>query len=947
MPGAPRPAARSTLCPVMVGRDQELEALERSWRSAGQLVVVHGAAGIGKSRLVRELATRVTGSGGVVLTGRCSPAAGDVPLRPLREALLAGDRRGLRPSEALQAFLPALGTVVPAWAGTDDPGADRGAVMLAEGLLRLIAAWATAAERATVLVIEDLHWSDPETLEVVEYLAHNLAGQPAMVVATVRDGEGGPGSDLVSALEARRAAVSIQAGPLDQSQTVAMLRACLGVQDVPDDVLDAVVARSDGIPFFVEELLASALGSPSAPGSPSGRGVPVSIGAALEGRLASLAESTAQLVRYAAVLGRQFDWRVVADALRYPPEDAAGALRQAIGAQLVDHVGETYRFRHALTVEAVQDSLLSEERQAIGAGLLRSLEALHPGLEGERCQLAASLAEGAGDVGRAADLWLDAARRALAEGSLTSAEALALRARPRRPIEADRLLLSTWAMAGQPLRALEVGERILRSGADPSVQTEVRFDLVDALIDAGRWDDARRHLACLRGGSSPSHVTRRAIGESEVALAGNDREAAMAFARAALADAQAAGLPDLTCRALWLIGRVERGRDTAQASRAFEEAYAYATRHGLAVSRARSLLELGTIDMFETLATGRLEEARRAASVAGALSTAAMIDLHLAGTYSARGETAATLEAAVRCEEASRRFGLSSLPMSLALQGVAHGISGDRAAMERAVAAMHEAEGDHDTARMIVLANGVALDHLGNGRLLEAVSAMDAAMELLGTVVGGPYDFPGRWALMRTVANAGGEAARERCRSLELDTAMSRATLQAADAVALGREGGDATPLFSGAYESLARFDGGFLRSLAGLLVAPCAHRDGWGEPAAWLREALATFDGLGLATFAGQSRLALRAMGEAAPRRPRSDRAGVPRPLAAQGVTAREAEVMAHVVAGRSNRDIAARLHLSVRTVEKHVERLLVKTGASRTELGALAEATGLRPAE
>ena len=116
-----------------------------------------------------------------------------------------------------------------------------------------------------------------------------------------------------------------------------------------------------------------------------------------------------------------------------------------------------------------------------------------------------------------------------------------------------------------------------------------------------------------------------------MALARNDRNAAMAFARAALADAQAAGLAEVTCRALWLIGRVERGRDTAAASRGL--------RGGLRVRHAprpgglpaRSLLELGTIDMFETLATGRLEEARREALAAGALSTAAMVDLHLAG----------------------------------------------------------------------------------------------------------------------------------------------------------------------------------------------------------------------------------------------------------------------------------------------------------------------------
>jgi hypothetical protein len=96
---------------------------------------------------------------------------------------------------------------------------------------------------------------------------------------------------------------------------------------------------------------------------------------------------------------------------------------------------------------------------------------------------------------RAADLWLEAARRALREGSLGSAEALALRAQGARPLETDRVLLSMWTIAGQPLRALEVGHRVLSAGnIDPAVRTEVLFELVDAMITAGCWDGAENYL---------------------------------------------------------------------------------------------------------------------------------------------------------------------------------------------------------------------------------------------------------------------------------------------------------------------------------------------------------------------------------------------------------------------------------------------------------------------
>jgi DNA-binding CsgD family transcriptional regulator/tetratricopeptide (TPR) repeat protein len=943
MSGPPRSGTGAVSCPVIVGRDLELAALEAAWRSAGQILVIRGAAGIGKSRLVREFASQVRESGAIVLTGRCSPGSVDVPLRPLREALLAADRSGLRPSGDLGPFLPALGGLVPDWAASAAPGADRMAMVLAEGLLRLMAEWSTTSQVATVLVVEDLHWSDVETLKVVEYLADNLAGQPVLVVATVRDDEAGPGASLVHVLEARRAVATLGVHALDASKSEAMVRECLGTEAAPSHLLAAVVARSDGIPFFIEELLASALSDPT------GGAVPTSIGAALEARVASLPDDAAQLIRYAAVLGRQFDWHVVAGALRFPPETAIVALRQATGAQLIDAAGGVYRFRHALTVDAVQGALLPEERRVISAKLSEALEMLHPELSGWLCQAAANLAEGAGEEEHAAELWLEAARRALVEGSLASAEALATRASDRRPVGADRALLSIWALAGQPLKALEAGQRILASGVDPSLATEVRFDLVDAMIDSGRFDDAENYLKGLRSepDSTPSHAARQAIGESEVALARNERTAAMAFARSALADAQAGGLTEVACRALWLIGRVERGRNLEAASAAFEEAYDYATRHNLAVYRTRALLELGIIDMFERLATGRLEEARQEALRVGALSTAAMIDLHLAGTFSARGETTLTLEAAARCEEVSRRFALSSLPMSLALQAVAHGISGNRTGMDDAIAALHRSKGDRATAQMIALANGVALCHVGDGPLGEAIDAMDGAMELFRAAGGSANDFPGRWALLRTIVDDDGKEARDECHALEFDTSISRAALRAADAVAAGRQEGDAMSIFTAADERLGRFEGAFPRSLVRLLVAPCAYRDGWGDPAAWLRESLANFENLGLANFADQCRLALRAIGETVPRRARSDQVPVPGSLAAQGITAREVEVMAQVVAGRSNRDIAAALHLSVRTVEKHVERLLMKTGATRSELVRLAETSGIRPAD
>jgi len=464
------------------------------------------------------------------------------------------------------------------------------------------------------------------------------------------------------------------------------------------------------------------------------------------------------------------------------------------------------------------------------------------------------------------------------------------------------------------------------------------------MIAAGRWDDADNYLSTLRSSSlDRAGACRRSIGEAEVALGRGDPAAASALATSALAVARADELAEELARALWVIGRVERERDVAAASAAFGEAYESALRHGLVLPRIKSLLELGTIDLFTTLRTDRLEQARREAIAAGALATAAMVDLQLAAAYSCQGRAEQTLEASVRCEEVSRRFGLASLPMSLALQAVAHALRGDREAMQAMAKAARATRGDVVTVEIVLHGNAFSTWLLGRGELAGALRELEECMAVLRANGGGAHPFPGRWALLSTVLDEGGVEARAECRALELDTEMSRVTLAVADAVAAGRQGEDPGRGVDAALVALEQFEGGFLRSLALLLVAPCARRDGWGDPVRWTRDALANFESLGLPGFAQQCRVSLRAMGERAPRATRGDGPKVPPALAGRGVTSREMEVLSHVAAGRTNREIAALLHLSVRTVEKHVERVIMKTGRTRPELATLASEAGV----
>ncbi|MET0902791.1 MAG: AAA family ATPase, partial [Acidimicrobiales bacterium] len=238
------------LARTLVGRDAPLAALQAAWREGGTAQVVSAAAGVGKSRLVRELASWAQTNGGLVLMGRCSPTARDTPLRPWREALLTAARAGRTPGADLEPFVPALARVVPEWGEAAD---DASSLVLGEAVLRLLSSWATPTATAA-LVVEDLQWTDPESMAVLEYVVDNLSGAPVHVVATLRDGEPGAGTDLAADLTARRAASRVHLEPLTDEEVLAVARSCLDGGDLPDPAGAALIARSEGVPFLVEEL---------------------------------------------------------------------------------------------------------------------------------------------------------------------------------------------------------------------------------------------------------------------------------------------------------------------------------------------------------------------------------------------------------------------------------------------------------------------------------------------------------------------------------------------------------------------------------------------------------------------------------------------------------------------------------------------------------------------
>ena len=174
------------LCPTLIGRQPELDVLfELQDAPHGGAALVLGDAGIGKSRLVRELSDRARARGLVVLAGRAVQARQPMPYRPLAEALAVACRPAGPPDAAeLIPYRPALGRLIPEW---HRPGLAKSAestIVLGEGVLRMLRV--LGGDAGVLLTIEDVHWADPETIDVLEYLADHAAEERLTCLATCR-----------------------------------------------------------------------------------------------------------------------------------------------------------------------------------------------------------------------------------------------------------------------------------------------------------------------------------------------------------------------------------------------------------------------------------------------------------------------------------------------------------------------------------------------------------------------------------------------------------------------------------------------------------------------------------------------------------------------------------------------------------------------------------------
>ncbi len=947
---------RQVLCPVLVGRDKETSHLQAALAAAGAghggTVFLTGEAGIGKSRLVRELARAAAARQFAVLTGRAVAGGVPTPFRPFAEALVAAGRAGRLPASVeLDPFRPALGRLVPEWRPPQAAAGDESLVYLGEAVLRLLRV--LSPDAGCLLVLEDLHWADRETLALLEYLADNLAGERVLCAGTLRDDEGDGAAGLASALEARGSAAVLPLARLDPVAVARMAAACVGAVQLPDTVQSFVAEQAEGIPFLVEEVLAGLIGE----GALTERdgswhaadlvtaAVPVTFADAVRRRLAAVDADSRHVIGAAAVLGRRFDWALLSPVTGMADAAVVAALRRGVGLQLVAADRESFRFRHALTHEAVLAGLLPPERAMLAGRALSAVEAAHPGLPGAWCMLAADLAERAGDTAQAGVLLLEAGRRDLAVGALASAEHTLTRARAlvgpddaalRTPV--DEALTEVFAMSGQVDRAIETGRTLLARlgpGAPSARAASLHLDIARAAIAGAQWAEAAASIEVARGspGADAAQLdacaAQVAIGQGRLAEAGQ-------LAADALRAAESGGLPEVACEALEVIGRVARQRDLEEAERAFARAAAVASAHGLQLWHARALHELGTIDQLRTESVDRLQQARELAVAQGALALTAALDLQIAAGLNKQFRADEALESARRSAAASRRFHLAVLPMALIFEATAHAIRGEREAMEARIAdAVALAPADEDVL-------GCAWGHcratysLLAGDLGEAHTQMatGAALMLSSPATIAP-PFLGLWPLLGAVLDRDAADAAARARAARSTRHLVVAALLGyADAILAGRQGrpADADAAFAAAEAQMGPLVEWY-RQYARRLAAEAALADGWGEPVGWLREAAAYFAARGDDRVAAACRALLRRAGAPVPRRRPGD-GELPGRLRALGVTEREADVLSLLAQGLSNREIAKRMFLSPRTVEKHVASLLAKTGLRRAQL-------------
>ncbi|WP_347351577.1 AAA family ATPase [Intrasporangium sp.] len=541
---------------ALVGREESLALLVSALAEAGRghpvVLLLAGEMGIGKTRLVHELAR----SGPVtVLSGACLPMAGDpVPFAPLVQGLRRLGGHGAVRQQLARS--PALARLLPAGSGAAGPGSDEPAGSLEPSRLELFQAvldllGRLGAAGPVVHVVEDLHWADAGTLDLLRYLVGNLSSERVLLLVTYRPDQLPAGSGPAGwvAQVARLAGTRrVHLDRLGRDDTSRLVRSLTGAQPDPE-VLESVFERSAGNPLFVEHLV---LAGP-APGP-----LPATLGDLLADRVAALPRATGRLLGAVAVLGRPVGVEVLAGTLGRPVAKVEAALRPALDQHVLRLDEDRVQVAHPGFVEVVYAALLPSERTRLHRGAALALETEQAAVTGTSDDPvpAGELARHwfhAGDLPRALPAAVaagQAAEQICAHGDAQAQFARAAELAQALPGSHDPVGLLARAaqaasLAGDHAAAIRLGQDALARATGRQVRAEISERLGTSHYLAGRGAEAERWYRAaleLLGQDEPGELSARVYASLALCAAAWSRlDEAQEWGTRGLAAAQAAG----------------------------------------------------------------------------------------------------------------------------------------------------------------------------------------------------------------------------------------------------------------------------------------------------------------------------------------------------------------------------------------------------------------------